>query len=325
MEFIQSILEYQHLAVVSTVDNYDLPVNPLSHILITLKMDLDTPGVDSVPNFQTVMNLMARIEVLYKGSAVYSLNGMDCFASGIFVNNFESWAVNHYDYDDTEWAITFLVPMTRKLYSPVECFPRTTRGELILQITWAAAFTGFDIVNFQIETVELPDASPAQFIKQTTKAVTPTATGQLDIELPIGNDISELVLWHETIPVKGTDTTTLEMLEILVDNVNHFYPESNFNVLHNMPGRVRAAPGYHGYHTHKLSAASYVQGAQISALKPENHVIPHHLHLPFDIFKTGDYALHTAGASDVVLRVDCGDTGDIRCIPVEVVKSSGAV
>jgi len=325
MEFIQSVLEYQHLAAISTVDNYDLPVNPLSHILITLKMDLKIPETNKVPNFQNVLNLMSRIEVLYKGSAVYSLNGMDCFASGIFVNNFESWAVNHVDYDDAEWAITFLVPMTRKLYSPVECFPRTTRGELILQITWAAAFTGFDIVNFQIETVELPDASPSQFIKQTTKAVTPTATGQLDIELPIGNDISELVLWHETIPVNATDTTTLEMLEILVDNVNHFYPESNFNVLHNMPGRVRAAPGYHGYHTHKLSAAAYAVGTQVSANKPHNHVIRNHLHLPFDIFKDGEYALKTAGASDVVLRVDCGDTGDIRCIPVEVVTSSGAV
>jgi len=132
MEFIQSILEYQHLAVVSTVDNYDLPVNPLSHILVTLKMDLDAPDDKKVPNFQEILNLMARIEVLYKGSAVYSLNGMDCFASGILVNNFESWAVNHVDTDDAEWAITFLVPMTRTLYSPIECFPRTTRGELIL-------------------------------------------------------------------------------------------------------------------------------------------------------------------------------------------------
>jgi len=155
--------------------------------------------------------------------------------------------------------------------------------------------------------------------------VTPSETGQLDIELPIGNDISELVLWHETIPADAVDTTTLEMLEILVDNKNRFYPESNFNVIHNMPGRMRAAPGYHGYHTHKLSAASYASGMQTLAPKPENHILSNHLHLPFDIFRNGEYALKTAGASDVVLRVDCGDMGDIRCIPVEVVGSAGAV
>ena len=325
MEFIQSQLEYNHLAVVSTVDNYDLPVNPLSHILITLKMDLSTPANDSITAFQKVLDLIARIEVLYKGSAVYSLNGLDCFASGILVNGFESWSVNQVDVDDAEWVITFLVPMTRTLYSPTECFPRTTRGELILQLTWAAAFTGFDIVNLQIETVELPDASPSQFIKQTTKAVTPTATGQLDIELPIGNDISDLVLWGETIPSGATDTTTLEMLEILVNNKNHFYPESNFNVIQNMAGRMRACPGYHGNHAHKIIASTPAPGQQVSANKPENHVIPNHLHLPFDIFRDGEYALHTAGASDVLLRVDCGDTGDIRCIPVEVVGSAGAV
>lgn len=325
MEFIQSILEYHELAVLNTVESYDLPVNPLSHILIQLKMDLCIPVITTVPDFQKVFECIARIEVLYKGSAVYSLNGMDCFASGILVNNFESWAVNHVDVDDAEWVITFLVPMTRTLYSPTECFPKTTRGELILQITWGAEFAGFDIVNFQIETVELPDASPAQFIKQTTKAVTPSATGQLDIELPIGNDISELVLWGATIPSGATDTTTLEMLEILVDNRNHFYPESNFNCIHNMAGRMRAAPGYHGYHTHKLIGAAYVAGEQESAPKPANHIIPNHLHLPFDIFRNGEYALKTAGASDVVLRVDCGDKGDIRCIPVEVVQSAGAV
>jgi len=326
MEFIQSVLAHDVTPPAGLVDNWDLPVHPLSHILITLKMArLDKADTD-IPPFADIPARLARIEVLYKGSAVYSLNGLDCLASSIFVNKFESWGINAVDIEDAEWSFTFLVPMTRVLYSPTECFPRTTRGELILQITYAAAGAEFDDMTAYIETIELPDASPTQFLKQTTKTCTPTATGQYDIELPIGNDISDLILWGETIPCNAADLATLQHLEILVDNINHFFPESHFDVIHDMAGRLRAAPGYWGYHTHKLIVPGLSAGQQVSRPKPGNHILSNHLHMPFDIFKNGEYALKTAGASDVCLRVDCGVAADqIRCIPCEIVPSAGAV
>lgn len=329
MKFIQSILTHDVAFAAPVVYTVDLPVNPLSHILITLKLAALAPVVTEVPAFLSIMSMMERIEVLYKGSAVYSLNGIDCFASGILVNNFESWGVNAVDLTDAEWAVTFLVPMTRILYSPIECFPRSTRGELILQITPQTTFLHFDDVRLQIETVELPDASPQQFIKQTTKAATIPAVGQYDIELPIGNDISELVLYGATIPKDDGDLPNFNLMEILVDNVNQFYPESNFDTIHNMAGRMRGVPGYWGYHLHETPVTPAVAGGPTTTVQPANHVIPNHLHLPFDIFRNGEYALKTQGASDVVLRLDAGtagaDVGAIRCIPVEVVKSIGAV
>jgi len=329
MEFIQSILTHDVAFAAPVVYTVDLPVNPLSHILITLKMAALAPVVTESPAFASIMAMMERIEVLYKGSAVYSLNGIDCMASGIFVNNFQSWGVNAVDSDNAEWAVTFLVPLTRTLYSPIECFPRTTRGELILQLTPQTTMLHFDDVRLQIETVELPDASPQQFIKQTTKTATVMATGQFDIELPIGNDISELVLWGATIPVADADLPNFNLLEILVDNVNHFYPESNYDTIQNMAGRMIAAPGYWGYHIHETPVTPAVAGGPVTAVIPTNHILSCHLHLPFDIFRNGDYALKTAGASDVVLRIDAQtagvDVGNIRCIPVEVVKSAGAV
>lgn len=222
-------------------------------------------------------------------------------------------------------ALTLLVPMTRTLYSPDECFPRTTRGELILQITYAAAFTDIDVVRAQIETVELPTAAPQQFIKQTTLTKTPAAAGQVDIELPIGNEISELVLFGTTIPAANADLATIDKLEILVDNINRFYSESNIETIHCMAGRMRAAPGYHGYHVHRLTAAAFAQWDDTSPAIPANHVLSNYLHLPFDIFRDGRYALQTLGKSDVVLRIDAGDTEPIRVIPVEIVQSAGSV
>lgn len=323
MEFIQSVLAHDEAVVAGTVPTYDLPVNPLSFTLLTLKFAQNKANDKLL--FSNIPAMLARIEVLYKGSAVFSMSGLDALACGLLVCNFESWNVNALGDDNDERAFTLLVPHTRTLYSPSECFPATTRGELILQLTYAAAFTDIDTVRAQIETVEIPGASASQFLKMTTKAVTPTATGQLDIELPIGNDISELVLWQETIPAADADTVTINMLEILVDNINHFYPESFFETVHNMAGRMRAAPGYHGYHVHRMPEAAFAQWDDTTPNIPCNHILSHHLHLPFDIFRNGEYSLKTQGASDVVLRIDAGDIGAIRCIPCEIVGSAGSV
>lgn len=325
MEFIQSIQAHDVAIVLGTVVTYDLPVHPLSHILITLKgARLDTAVTDVPPPMGLVLTL-ARIEVLYKGSAIYSLSGIDCFASSLFVNGYESWGQNAVDVENGEWAQTLLVPMTRILYSPTECFPKTTRGELILQLTYAAANAEFDDLRLQIETVELPDASPNQFIKQTTLSATPTANVPFDVPLPIGNDISDIVIWQHQIQAGISDVAAIDKAEILVDNVNHFYPESFTECLQNMAGRKRCPPGYWGAHTHKLMGATFAQGDQTSAPKPENHEIACYMHMPFDIFRNGDYALKTAGASDINLRLDVSAFGAIRVIPVEVLSAAGAV
>ncbi|MBA7532985.1 hypothetical protein ES705_25220 [subsurface metagenome] len=115
-------------------------------------------------------------------------------------------------------------------------------------------------------------------------------------------------------------------MEILIDNINHFYSEANIETIHNMAGRMFAAPGYHGYHVHRLTAAAFAQWDDTSMAIPADHVISNHLHLPFDIFRDGNYALQTLGKSDVIVRIDAGDTGAIRVIPVEIVTSGmGAV
>lgn len=326
-EFIQSTLEYAETGlIVGSVHTYDLPVNPLSFALITFKLTAETPSATDIPNLQKVADMLDKIEVLYKGSAVYSMDGFDCLASGLLVNKYEPWGCNWVDTAGAIANIQLLVALTRKLYSPVECFPRTTRGELIMQLTVGTIDADWSNVDMQIETVELPNATPSQFIKQTTKVATPAATGQYDIELPIGNDIDSLIINGESIPCGAVNTKTINRLEILVDNINHFYPESQFETINSMAGILRPPPGHWGFHTHETPVTPVVAGDPTSAPVITDHLIPSHLFLPFDIFRDGEYALHTAGASDVVLRIDVGVASEqIRVIPVEIVKSAGAV
>ena len=167
MEFIHSVLAQNESVAVGTVVSYDLPVNPLSHIMITVKAQQN----------------LANVATLLLG--------------------FEQWGVNAHGNDDDYRTIMYLVPLGRKLYWPREAFPRSTRGELILQITYGDPFGGWSDHKVQIETVEMPDAAPERFLRMTTLSVSATAAGELDVEIPIGNPISDLILFGTTIPLHG--------------------------------------------------------------------------------------------------------------------------
>ncbi len=323
MEFIHSVLAQDEPVTAGKTEPYDLPVNPLSHVLITLKYTRTDAAASGVPTYPIVIALMAKIEVLYKGSAIFSMSGADAVAAGLLVCGFESWGHNYLGVADEECSFTFLVPLGRELYNSRECFPRSTRGELILQITYANPLTGATAVKAQIETVELPDAAPERFLRMTTLTATYDVKGEHDVELPIGNPISELVMYSELFPAGTADDATLGFIQVLVDNYRRFYSHTNFETVHNMAGRMRCPPGYWYGHTHWLETAASLTGVQF----PGNHLLKQYVHLPFDIFRDGRYILETAGKSDVVVRiyVDTAAEQSLRVIPCEIVRASAGV
>ena len=320
MEFIHSVLAQDETAAAGTVVSYDLPVNPLSHILLTLAATRTAAATNALPLISNLINCISKIEVLYKGSAIFSMSGYDAVAAGIYIPKFESWGVNFSGIIAEETSFTICIPFGRKLFDPRECFPRSTRGELILQITYAAAFTDQDLVRCQVETIELPEAAPERFLRMTTLSRTFAAAGENDIELPIGNQISDLVLWGGAIPEGAVFAVTLGYLQILVDNRRVYYSHTNYETHHNMAGRMRPPPGYWYGHTHFAAA-----GVGIAHAIADDHLIACYSHLPFDIERDGLFTLDTAGKSDVVLRigVDAGAASlAVRVIPCEIVAAA---
>lgn len=320
MRFIHSVLAQDETAVAGSVVSYDLPVNPLSHILLTLAATRTAAADAALPLILNLINCISKIEVLYKGSAIFSMSGMDAVAAGIYVSGFESWGVNLSGIALEETSFTIPIPLGRKFYNPRECFPRSTRGELILQITYAAAFTDQTLVRVQIETVELPEAAPERFLRMTTLSTTFAAAGENDIELPIGNLISDIVLWGGAIPEGAVFAVTLGYLQILIDNERVYYSHTNYETHHNMAGRMRATPGYWYGHTHFTPA-----GVGVAHVIADDHLLQCYSHLPFDIHRDGEFTLETAGKSDAVLRigVDAGAASlAVRVIPCEIVAAA---
>ncbi len=323
MEFIHSVLAQNETVTASTVVSYDLPVNPLSHILITIKCQQDLANYSS--EWGEYRGIITKIEVLYKGSAIFSMTGCDCLDSSLFLLDFENWSINNDGVDNDYRWLTYLVPLGRKLYFPRECFPASTRGELILQITYATAMGSYDNIKAQVETVEMPDAAPERYLRMTTLSATPAATGDYDVDLPIGNPISDLIMFGTTIPTADADTKTISSVQILVDNIRRFYSHVNFETLHSMGGLDGRAPGYYAKHEHILRSASYAQFDRTGTVMPANHTADDMLHLPFDIHRDGEFILETAGKSSVVCRINAGVADAIRVIPCEIVAAAGGV
>lgn len=318
--FTHSIVVPDETIEIDTSPSYDLPVSPLSHLLVTTKFFQNQ--ADSQVTFANIAAMISKLEVLYKGSAVCSVNGIDLLAAGLLVCDFESWVVNACAVQGEVRSFTYLVPFGRQLYSPVECYPSTSRGELVLQITWASTFTQIvtTTAELQVEAVELPEAHPERFLKMTTSTVTPDATGEFDVELPIGNQISDIILFGTTIPSGATATHTIKTVSIRKNNSEYMYSKTNFETLHNMMGRMRAAPGYHGSHVHVCYHATPAAGDKTDPVDPSNHIIPNHLLVPFDVRRDGMHILKTDDAKDLKIRIDAGDEELVRVIPCEVVS-----
>lgn len=323
MEFIHSVLAQNDAVTAGTVVSYDLPVNPLSFILLTLRFQQDK--ADLQMDWDNVDAMVSKVEVLYKGSAIYSSNGSDLEALDAMLLGYVPWINNRYGDDDEYTFFTFLLPLGRQPYSPTECFPRSTRGELILQITYQAAFSEIDNVSAQIETLELPNAAPERFLRVTTLSVTPTAAGEMDVELPIGNVLAGVLFFGTTIPLADANLQTLTYSQLLIDNQRRYFSHTNFECWRQLAAMRYRPPIAHGYHIHQLDAAEYAQYMDTSVVKYRNDRSLQHLWWDFDPLRDGTFLLDTKGASDIVARVFAGDQNALRVLPCELVGASAGV
>lgn len=297
MRFIRSVLAQDESISASDVKTYDLPVNPLSHIELTLR------GYN-VTDETTLAEIVARItkvEVLHRGAAIFSMSGADLYALNGALLRGRPIFRNRNATDNYRRILTMIIPLGRKVMDPKECFPETKKGELKIQITFSATETAVDNLSLQLETTELLGAKPDTYMKITTLTKSASAAGLLDILLPIGNKLAGILLYSTTIPAAELYTTTIDYVKFLLDNVEYNYAKSNWESLSgDMLLRVGA-------------------DADTEAAAGETE-LAHYGLMDFDPYEDADFLLDTAGASSVKVRVNAGDTSEMRLLPIEIVK-----
>lgn len=233
MKFINSVIVQDEAAAVDSVYTWDLPVSPLSHIVITHKC-LNAAGVEATK--YEIENFIKKLEVLYKGASIVSLSGVELDTYDALLLRNLPILLNQVATASGVRALSLVVPFGRRLFDSKECFPGTKKGELQLQITTNSAAETPNITGsmFQIETIELPDAKPSNYVRVTTLTKTPLAVGEHDVSLPIGNKYIGIQLHATTVPIGAVWTKSISWLKLMVNNVEYNYAKTNWESLHGM-------------------------------------------------------------------------------------------
>lgn len=318
----------QALAATSETFTYDLPVNPLSVILITLRCYNNTlTATNYTASAREVMSKLANVRVRYRGATI--LDG-DPFDLVQVYGRYSGWwpsQMQVVDADNYVRSITFPLMFGRRAFDTQECFPASRRGDLVLEINTGDDLPGLDSYDMQIGTIELLDATPARFIKVTTTQFAMTSGDVNDISLPIGNRILGLLLRGATYPDTNSSNSSFSECALEVDNVEAIYSRWYWPMLH-AEWRMRTALDWMMMaHNHRSNlAATYTQNEYTLQGQYDQAETQRYGWAEFDPLNDLSMALDTRGAADINWHVnsDVTDTSTSRILPVEYIEVAGA-
>ncbi len=319
--FIHSILRANAAIAADGDEVIDLPVNPLSVILLHVSPLNETSTIGNYSLLMALLSAVDNVRVTHKGSAVLDIRGDDLAMLAMAWHGMPIWQSNAVETDDDRRSVVLPIVFGRHPYMASECFPETKKGELQLSVTWDIADTGFDGLRRSVETIELPEASPEFVQKVTTLAQTFTATGQNDVDLPIGNLLRAILLWGTTSYAGATPAPTWGQLEVMRDNRQIGYSATDWEVSRALMGlqQVQFPPSFRHVHSVGDDGANAVTSLepQVGLSKDAYYTM-----LPFDVTGDDEYSLETSGAGRVNVRCDAEAAEAVRVLPIERVASS---
>lgn len=325
-EFLHTVVTQEaSLAASSQTALIDLPVNPMSHILLTLIANNNTGTLTNYRALASFAAFLTTVEVLYKGQAIIQGSLTDLMIMNAILTGYIPFQQDQVDTNDDQRSITFMLSFSRVPYWMEEGFPATARGEFQIRLTSGAAPTGMDTMFFSIETVEILNATPSRFLKYTAYTGTASATGRDDRDLPRGNPLLGVLLFSTNISQTTSGVNTINDVSVRVDNVERFYSLANFYTLHNQLAR-KLGPTWMGLqsHFHDLTDTAASGGGNSGQEQFTDELLESYALLDFDPLRNSEYALVTEGRGRVSMRMDFGDTAAMRFMPVELVSVAGA-
>jgi len=296
MEFIRSSL-LKDYTTATEVKKIDLPVNPLSHLIISM----DGYNVTDEATLAEIIAFINKVTVTHLGKTVIDVQSEDLYAINTYLFRQKPILTAKIATDNQARCLSLIVPFGRKIFDPAECYPATRKGELTLSLDTTVPSASLDNSTLNIEAVELVGASPRQHLKLSELVVAaPGATGDNNIELPIGNKIIAVQIRMTTFPGASSHTYGVDMAKILVDNKEFGYSAARAHCLvgdnlfriNNQPGDIAA------------------QGAIIP---------PNIVWLDYDPLGDGNFLLETAGKSSVKIRMTMGVNEATTLVVVELV------
>lgn len=325
MRFLHTIANpLTDLVASASITPIDLPVNPLSFLLLRFQLTNVAPA--AIGTYSAIDDLLGQItgvRVLHKGEQIVAGPLRDLMAlNAVYMRAYPGWS-HLDDTDDGVRDLVFPICLGRKPYDPVSCFPATTRGNLIFQMDAGADGAAYDDVNFSLETVELIEAKPTEYCKYVRQA-RDSVVGQFDARLPIGNPLLGILLFDTGISGAADDVSSWGTIKLLKDNVEQYYPLSDYETLAGMfKMQSRNAFAMQAGHTHLASEGAGAELISDDAQQGAGTGDRGYAWLDFDPLRDSSYQLETEGAADLLIRGNGEEATAVRYYPLERVMVRG--
>jgi hypothetical protein len=320
MELLHSIWKPEVAVSADGTEVFNLPVNPLSVVLLHLKPLNDT---GTLSNFQRAMGIcgaLDSIRVLHKGAAVYSMSGRDALAMNYFRGGMLPWEANGDDTDNERRSLLLPIIFGKFAYDPMSCLPKTVSGELTMELTVDIADTGYDGFRYAVETIELIGANPKEFERKTTISRTFTSTGDNDVDLPNGNLMRGILLFGTTPFGGAAPAPTWGRVELRLDNEQKGYASTDFEALRQLQQLMGRQPPTGQFHTHRVDATG--GATQETAGGPIDEGAggegwENYAYMDLDPDRRDTFSVDTKGKSNVVLRANVETADAARAVVIE--------
>lgn len=283
MEFIRSNIIKDHTSATESLEK-DLPTNPLSHIIFSLSGFQMTDEA----TLAEILAFINTIEVTRKGVGIINCQSEDLFGVNCYLYGKRPLLSNNITTDNSTRTLSMVIPFGRKTFDPEECYPQTKKGDLTLRADMTVLGTSIDNGIVNVEVVELPGATPRRYLKTQTSIISaPGATGDNDVDLPIGNKIVAVQLRMTTFPTTAAHTYGVNEARILVDNKEFGYAAA----------KAECLVGDRALRMDNAVSTMLLQ----QLILPENIVW-----MDYDPHGDGNWLLETQGKSRVHARLNMG-------------------
>ena len=283
MEFIRSRLVERHTTATEVITE-DLPTHALSHLIITM----DAYNTTDEATLAEILAFINNVQVTRSGVTTVDLQSEDLFAVNAYLFRTIPTLTGRLATDNYHRSVTLIVPFGRKIMDPNECHPATKKGELTLRVDTTVPATSCDNSTISIDAVELVGANPAAYLRSYRKALSaPGATGDRDVDLPIGNKLVCCQLRLTTIPAASSHTFGVDVARLMVNNKEFGYAAADVMCLA-------------GERMFRVGCPDTTIAAQ--GLSPLNNIV----WLDFDPNGDGQFLIDTQGKTSVALKLNMG-------------------
>jgi hypothetical protein len=288
----------------------------LSLVLINLRPLNDTGTLTNFTKWLETIQAINRCTIRHRGQAIFSMRGDDAAALAVMRHNYRPWLANGDDVNDERVCVTLPIFMGRRAFDVKSCFPASRRGELSIELDLDIADTGYNALNYNIETVELLGATPVEYERKVELAQTFAATGVNDVDLPLGNLVRGFLLFGTTGFAGATPAPSWGRVSLIADGVGVGVSSADFETLHNITG-LRASPPVEA-HEHQFEPVSGVQTLGVVDQGQVDWALRAYMDL--DPLLDDAFSIDSSRVSRLQIRAEAETADAVRVIPVERIR-----